>query len=284
MDWLSSLQKDLEKEVKNEPKIPFLVTVPFSKNDVDRFLNNIYVEDSRTLVLIGKSGAGKTNLLNHLCRAPIFISEQSAKSITKSVQKAVVRSKISDRREVKFEIFDTPGLFDTTLDNEAISKTMRKFFLYDCSQVNLVFIMIKEERVTGEFQKLLQEALAMFQKTAVSILRIVVTHSNHATRKHYQQSFFTTPFIVNLINEWKFQKENFVFVDLNLQTQSYCSEQMSDDVAEMCMALMASTIPLHKTEVFSQFLSEDFQKQYSAVSNPVSAVQHFWSAINPMKK
>jgi len=276
--WLASLQRDLAKEVANEPIVPFLVNIPFTRKDVDSFLKNIFVEDSRTLVLIGKSGAGKTNLLNHLCRAPIFVSEQSAKSITKSVQKAVVRSKIYERREVKFEIFDTPGLFDTNLDNETISKTMKKFFLYDCSQVNLVFIMIKEERVTGEFQKLLQDALAMFQKTAVKILRIVVTHSNPATRNRYMKSFFSTHFVVDLIKEWNFTFENFVFVDLNLAPHNYCVQEIPDDVAKMCEALMASTVPLHKTEVFSQFLSSEFQQQYSVVSNPISISNFFWSS------
>lgn len=107
--WLTTLQTFLSAEAKTEPSTPFLVNEPFTKQDVGAFLEHIYVEDSRTLVLIGKSGAGKTNLLNHLCRAPIFVSAESAMSITKRVQKAVVRSQISPKRQIRFEIFDTPG-------------------------------------------------------------------------------------------------------------------------------------------------------------------------------
>jgi len=281
LDWLTQLTNNLTLEVeKSVPKIPFLVHTPFTKENVNTFLEQIYVEDSRTLVLIGKSGAGKTNLLNHLCSAPIFVSQESANSITRTVQKAVIRSQISDRREVKFEIFDTPGLFDTTLDNETITKTMNKFFLYDCSQVHLVFIMIKQDRVTGEFQTLLTSALSMFQKPSAPILRLVITHSEMKTRPVYQKSFFSSEFIRKLIAEWNFKQENFIFVDLNLQDTNYRGE--SADVANMCQALMNNTVPFHKTEVFSQFTDEKFSKQYSAVTNPVGLISSisdslFWN-------
>jgi len=252
LDWLSALTSSLADELRRKPSPPFLVDQEFTRSDVDRFLEQIIVEDTRTLVLIGKSGAGKTNLLNHLCRAPIFVSVQSAHSITKDVQKAVIRSKISPTREVKFEIFDTPGLFDTTLRNEEITKTMNKFFLYDCSQVNLVFIMIKQDRLTGEFQKLITEALNMFQKSAVSILRLVITHSFIKSRTQYLSTFFTNPFVVKLIEDWQFELKNFVFVDLAAQDSDYRgSGQTKEDVALMCQTLMDSAHPLHKTEVFS---------------------------------
>lgn len=84
------------------------------------------------------------------------------------------------------------------MENSQIEETMKKFFLYDCSQVNLVFIMIKQERITGEFQKLILDSLAMFKKNAAPILRLVITHSDSKSRIVYKASFFQCPFILQV--------------------------------------------------------------------------------------
>lgn len=141
---------------------------------------------------------------------------------------------------------------------------------YNTFQVNLVFIMIKQDRVTGEFQKLISDSLAMFQKSAVPVLRLLITHCAQGTRGHYLSTFFKDPFILKTINEWNLKRENFIFVDLDLENSDFKGK--NEDVAIMCQALMESTIPLHKTEVFSQFADEGFQKAYGAVSNPLSAM------------
>ena len=152
---------------------------------------------------------------------------------------------------------------------------MEKFFLYDCSQVNLVFIMIKQDRIANEFQDLIRNSLAMFQKSAAPILRLVITHSDVKTRAGYMVSFFQTKFIRDLIAEWRFEQKNFVFVDLSLREQSYQpngNNAANEDVASMCLSLMDSSVPLHKTEVFSQFLDKDFQQVHKSVTNPFGAL------------
>ena len=199
----------------------------------------------------------------------------------------MIRSQISERKQVRFEIFDTPGLFDTTLANNLIEKTMEKFFLYDCSQVNLVFIMIKQDRIASEFQDLIKNSLAMFQKSAAPILRLVITHSDMKSRAGYMVSFFQTKFIRDLITEWKFEQRNFVFVDLSLRDQSYQpngNHDANEDVAAMCLSLMDSTVPLHKTEVFSQFLDKDFQQVHKSVSNPFGAIAGWLGSGRSEKK
>jgi len=225
--------------------------------------------------LIGKSGAGKTNLLNHLCQSPIFTARVSVNSQTTRVQKAVIKSKISDRRNVSFEIFDTPGLFDTTLKPEVIEATMKKFFLYDCSQVHLVFIMIKQERITDEFKKLIEKSLAMFKKGASKIIRIIITNCEQKTRLGYMKDFFQHPFIVQMIKDWKFRQENFIFVDLDLREKNYVGA--TEDVRVMCRSLMDSSIAYHKTEVFSQFEDAEFKTMNDAITNPVKTMYDFWS-------
>jgi len=64
----------------------------------------------RTILLIGKTGNGKSALANVLGRTNIFKESSSPKSCTEEFKKVSFQD---EKREVEYTVYDTPGISDT---------------------------------------------------------------------------------------------------------------------------------------------------------------------------
>ncbi|KAK7126437.1 hypothetical protein R3I94_017803 [Phoxinus phoxinus] len=104
------------------------------------------------LVLIGRTGAGKSLSGNTILGQKAFISKKSSKSVTQDV---AVESRTVD--DLSINVYDTPGLYDTDINEDNIQQTLEKV-LQKCESGPCVFLLvIKAERFTEKEKEILEK-------------------------------------------------------------------------------------------------------------------------------
>jgi GTP-binding protein EngB required for normal cell division len=101
--------------------------------------------DRLNIVLIGKTGAGKSSVGNMLSGPNKFAASNDLSSVTNEVQ--YVDFEYKGR---KFRLIDTPGFFDTKMSPEEIQHALNQFSDIARDGIAAVVVTAKKERFTPE--------------------------------------------------------------------------------------------------------------------------------------
>jgi len=95
-------------------------------------------KETRNILLIGKTGGGKSNLANVLTNSESFKSSSSSGSVTKKVKIEKI-----EHKGIKYRIIDTIGLGDTELTNEELlDKFDSEVGNYIQQGINQIFLVV----------------------------------------------------------------------------------------------------------------------------------------------
>ncbi|KAM8746505.1 GTPase IMAP family member 7-like [Acanthopagrus schlegelii] len=137
---------------------------------------------TRRIVVLGKTGAGKSSLANTIFGESVFKTDDSPESGTSKCQ-AETRS--VNGRNITW--IDTPGLFDTHRSEEEMKPEIMRCIAECAPGPHAFLIVLKVEKFTVHEQEVIKKMQQYFSEKAFKYATVVFTHGDELRGQTIEQ-------------------------------------------------------------------------------------------------